>query len=151
MDLPHVLRAILGLIMLSGAICLSGCTFIAGPKYETMALEAKPGKGLVVVYRRASVLGDGVRSRVWLDGKNIGKLPVESFITIDAEPGLIKLTIGPRLDEAFPTTDLDVHAGNIYYIRFRRRPLYDGLEAVDVAMARDELRGMTHIAHPEDA
>jgi hypothetical protein len=146
-----VMKATVGLILLWTAACVSGCTFMDGPKYETMTLEPEQGKGLVVIYRRASVIGDGVRSRVWLNGNDIGKLPIESFITIDVEPGPFDLTIGPKLHESFPSTKVDAHADKVYYIRFRRGVLYDGLRTVDEQMAKEELNGMTHIAHPEDA
>jgi hypothetical protein len=128
----------------------AACTVIAGPKFETMTLQPQQGKALIVVYRRAAVIGDGNRATVWLNDTLIGKLPIESFITLDVEPGTYDLTIGPKPRGDYRSVDVEVEAGKVYYTRLRRG-VYDRLREEDEDAAKEELKGMTFIAHPEKA
>ena len=102
-------------ILLSLLVVLTSC---ASTSSSFTPQEVKPGKGLVVFYRQASMKGKAIRFEISSNTMgSVGVLSSGAILQLDLEPGSHTFTSrAPSLDGSDLIT-LDAKAGQIYYVQ----------------------------------
>ncbi len=108
---------------------------------EAMEFQAPEGKGTVYLYRTGRAVGAAGQLLVKVNGNDAGGTGPGSFFKWDVSPGLY--TFLSSTAESSATVQVDVNAGEIYFIRQDARL---GLSAGRVTMKQvDSTQGMREV------
>ncbi|PXW94921.1 uncharacterized protein DUF2846 [Sphaerotilus hippei] len=107
-------------LALATTVILSGCASVdmATPAESAQAKEFKspsPGHAGVYIYRN-SVVGQGLKKDLWMDGKCIGESAPDIFFHTEVEGGK-KHTIDTESEFSANSLELMTVAGKHYFIR----------------------------------
>ena len=129
-------RTTLIIALLAGMTLLAGCA-APGPKFSK-TISPNDGKAIIYVYRASFALTNGEMPGVQMNDTTIvSALPHTNYFAIAVEPG--SYTFTPKLFGIYGTTpaDINVEAGQTYFVRMRMEIGHIGFYSVsaDDAMA----------------
>lgn len=100
-------------------LTLCACAGGTGPVYN--AGHVQPNKVQIVIYRPYSIISSGYTPHMKINGIDVCDLALESYDTIDTDPGTVTVTAGHMMGNTITT--ITAHAGDRYY--FKVSPNHD--------------------------
>lgn len=87
----------------------------AAPGFNATIGKPAPGKGQVVFYREAKMMGAALSFKVRENDVELGKLTNGAYFVVDFDPGVHEFVVH---SEAKDVTPIEVEAGEVYYLKF---------------------------------
>ena len=132
---------IISLIVLNLISCANVSKAPEQQSVEAMEFQAPEGRGTVYLYRTGRAVGAAGQLLVKVNGQDAGGTGPGTFFKWDVKPGIY--TFLSSTAESSVTVQLDVKAGEVYFIRQDARI---GLSAGRVTMKQvDSAQGMTEV------
>lgn len=98
-------------------LCLGGCSSLAKMKTTQVIKNVDNKSSMVSIVRPHIFLGDGIDFEVWDGNKFIGTLKAGSMIQYVTTPGEHDFMIDPTQGGDWAHINLDLKAGETYYIK----------------------------------
>lgn len=149
-------------ILVLASLMLTGCA--SGPKY-TAAPQPAPGKALVYVYRKSSIVGAAGYDKTYVNDDYLADIRSGGYASCEVPPGSVAFYVTPRvvwgvaLDIALLTNfqkkqyeklRIDVESGKTYYVNLYVAFVGHKMRLMDETKGANEISGLHHITGGDD-